>query len=135
VGELLNKEINLSSKNGKKFASLTRKVFTEIITSFKESEVSQGILNAIREVVNSKKEQILEIASEKILKVIEKELPIIMESIDIEGLVEEKVNSLPIEEIESIILKLIKDELKYITLLGGVLGFLIGSIQLLVVLL
>jgi len=48
-------------------------------------------------------------------------------------MVRDKVNSLPIEEVEEIVLKLIDEELRHITLLGGVLGFLIGLTQLLLI--
>jgi uncharacterized membrane protein YheB (UPF0754 family) len=63
-------------------------------------------------------------------KIIEVEPPVILESINLESIVKERVNSLPIEEVEEIVLKLISEELRYITIFGGILGFLIGLFQL-----
>ena len=63
-------------------------------------------------------------------KIIEVEPPVILESINLESIVKERINSLPIEEVEGIVLKLIRGELRYITFFGGVLGFLIGLSQL-----
>jgi len=55
--------------------------------------------------------------------------PKIIEEIDVEELIIKKVDSLDIEEIEGIILKTAAKEFRYITLLGGVIGILIGLIQ------
>jgi uncharacterized membrane protein YheB (UPF0754 family) len=44
-------------------------------------------------------------------------------------MVEDKINSLDIAELEGMILDIASRELKHIELLGGVLGFLIGIIQ------
>ncbi|WDV47317.1 DUF445 family protein [Clostridiaceae bacterium M8S5] len=44
-------------------------------------------------------------------------------------LIEEKINSFEISKLEDIIVKLAKKELKHIELLGGLLGFLIGLVQ------
>ena len=44
-------------------------------------------------------------------------------------IVEEKVNSFELEKIENIIISVAKKELKHIEVLGGVLGFLIGIVQ------
>lgn len=44
-------------------------------------------------------------------------------------IVEEKVNSFELDKIENIIVSVAKQELKHIEVLGGVLGFLIGIVQ------
>ncbi|ADY73561.1 protein of unknown function DUF445 [Desulfurobacterium thermolithotrophum DSM 11699] len=139
--ELLNKKINLSGERGKKLKEIANETVLEIINSFREkkiSEVSQlkeeiipQIVALLKEVVQRKKNLISEIVTERLLQIIEIELPVIMESVDVETLVKNRVNSLPIEEVELIVLKLINEELRYITLLGGVLGFIIGSLQVL----
>ena len=78
------------------------------------------------ELLISQKEVLSSMAAKSLLEVIERELPVVLESLDIEGMVKEKVNSLPLEEVEAMVLQLIDEELKYITLMGGVLGFCIG---------
>ncbi|WP_456395390.1 DUF445 domain-containing protein [Desulfurobacterium sp.] len=134
----LEKEIiNLLDKGGDK-ESLSRKITAIIYENFNTSignlpfmkeETCQLIACWIKALIEKNRTILVETTSSKLLQLIEKELPVIMESIDIESLVVEKVNSLPIEEVEGIILKLINEELKYITLLGGVLGFIIGAFQ------
>lgn len=44
-------------------------------------------------------------------------------------IVEEKVNSFELDKIENIIISVAKKELKHIEVLGGVLGFMIGIVQ------
>ncbi len=52
-----------------------------------------------------------------------------IETIDISKLVEKKINDFDLIELETIILSISKQELKYIEVLGGVLGFVIGLFQ------
>jgi uncharacterized membrane protein YheB (UPF0754 family) len=52
-----------------------------------------------------------------------------IESIDISKMVEERINGYNFEKIEEMTLRIAKKELKHIELLGGVIGFLIGLIQ------
>lgn len=49
-------------------------------------------------------------------------------SLDLAGIVEEKINAFSVEEAEEIILSVVSRELKMITVLGGVLGFIIGLV-------
>ena len=53
----------------------------------------------------------------------------VQERINILEIVEEKINALDLYEIEAIILKIAKTELRHIEMLGLVLGFFIGTIQ------
>lgn len=56
-------------------------------------------------------------------------------SVSISQMVEEKIGLLELDEIERIILSIAKSELKHIEYLGGVLGFIIGITQGLIVIL
>lgn len=139
--ELLNREINLSGERGKKVKRIVKDSILEIIDSYRKKKISEisglkeeivpQIINLLKELVQKKKDYISKVATEKLLQVIEIELPVIMESVDVETLVKDRINSLPIEDVEAIVLKLIEEELRYITLLGGVLGFIIGGLQVL----
>jgi len=68
-----------------------------------------------------------------ILKIIRKQielyLPKIFSTLDINGIVTEKVLGFPLPKLEKIIRNVAGKELKYITVFGAVLGFLIGLIQ------
>jgi uncharacterized membrane protein YheB (UPF0754 family) len=49
----------------------------------------------------------------------------------VKQLVEDRINSLDLDELERLVHRIAANEFKRIELLGGVLGFLIGLIQLL----
>lgn len=64
-------------------------------------------------------------------KAIEEKLPKILEAVDISRIVEERINALPVEEAERIILDVMNKELKAIVWLGAVLGLLMGFVNVL----
>ena len=49
--------------------------------------------------------------------------------------IEKRINSLSDKELEEIVLKVVRKELSFVTWVGGVLGFLIGLLQALILLL
>lgn len=51
------------------------------------------------------------------------------ENVNIQAIVEEKINELDLEQLEDIIIKVAKKELKHIEILGLVLGAIIGVLQ------
>jgi len=64
-----------------------------------------------------------------ILRVIDLQVPTILESVDVRTLVVDKINSLDIEKVEELILIVIRTHLRWIIFFGAILGFSIGSIQ------
>lgn len=59
-------------------------------------------------------------------------LPIILTALDIEDLVAQRIDELDIREVEEILLSVISRHLRWINVFGGILGALIGAIQVLV---
>ena len=53
----------------------------------------------------------------------------LVEALDIQSMVVEKINGLDMADVERIILHVVNDELAWITVLGGILGAIIGVIQ------
>lgn len=51
------------------------------------------------------------------------------ENVDIQKIIEEKINELDLEKLEEIIIKVAKKELKHIEILGLILGAVIGVLQ------
>lgn len=51
------------------------------------------------------------------------------DQLDLKQLVENKINSLDIEELEDLIIRLSRQELRQIEVLGGIIGLFIGTIQ------
>lgn len=56
-------------------------------------------------------------------------------SIQLSQMIEEKINEFPLDKLEEVVLSIAKKELKHIEILGGVLGFIIGLLQGLIVIL
>jgi uncharacterized membrane protein YheB (UPF0754 family) len=63
-------------------------------------------------------------------EVLQKEVPPLIETLNISRMVEEKVNQLDILQVEELLMGVMKEQFKYINLFGAVLGFLIGLINL-----
>ena len=70
--------------------------------------------------------------SEKVIEMMDKELPAVLEELDIRETVKTKVREFSLERLEEIILSVTRTQLAYVTYFGGVLGFIIGCFQLLV---
>ncbi len=52
-----------------------------------------------------------------------------IEEVDVEAIVREKVNNFSNEKLESLLMSVIKKELKFIEIVGAILGFMIGLLQ------
>ncbi len=138
--ELLSRRIDSESPTAQKLRVVLKETLTEYLKGLEEKRLEElrSLENFLKEqappfvsrFIERHRREIARLLADKLLEVIERELPVIMEAINVEEMVKERVNSLPIEEVEEIVLKLIDEELKHITLLGGVLGFLIGLTQL-----
>ena len=64
-----------------------------------------------------------------------KNVPSLLKAVDLAGIVEKKINKLNLYEVEDVLFGFMKDQFKWINLLGFVLGFLIGLIQVTITLL
>jgi uncharacterized membrane protein YheB (UPF0754 family) len=63
-------------------------------------------------------------------EVLQKEVPPLIETLNIARMVEEKVNQLDILQVEGLLMGVMKEQFKYINLFGAILGFLIGLLNL-----
>jgi uncharacterized membrane protein YheB (UPF0754 family) len=59
------------------------------------------------------------------------ELPRLSERFEIKGVVEERVNQLPIIQVEELLLSVMREHFTYINVFGALVGFLIGGVQVL----
>lgn len=62
----------------------------------------------------------------QVLEFLKKEVPVMVETLNVQRMVEEKVNSLDILKVEGLLLGIMRDQFKYINLFGALLGLLIG---------
>ena len=102
------------------------KARVKIIIHEKVSFIPSGIKNMIQdylgEIIESEVKQSIDELSKNIINKAN-------ERIDIQKMVEDKINELDLYELEEIIIRIAKKELKHIEFLGLVLGFLIGIAQ------
>ncbi|MGW8312823.1 MAG: DUF445 domain-containing protein [Desulfuromonadales bacterium] len=63
-------------------------------------------------------------------EVLQKEVPPLIETLNVARMVEEKVNQLDIMQVEGLLMGVMQEQFKYINLFGALLGFLIGLINL-----
>lgn len=84
------------------------------IRSLAQNYISEIIEEEIREAIDDVSEEIIIKAKSRI---------------NIKEIVENKINELDLYELESIILQIVKNELKHIEILGFILGLFIGVIQ------
>ena len=83
--------------------------------------VSSGLLRVINRTVHN-----------FIMDILNREFPVILKKINLKKIVEEKIIEFPLIKLEQIIRNVASKELKYITVFGGILGFAIGLIQMLI---
>ena len=89
-----------------------------LIGGFLTEERVQSLKQSIVDSVMTHKEQVLDEVEKGLAK-----------GLDVPGLVEKKVASFAIEKLEALILDVASKELRAIEVLGGVLGVLIGAMQ------
>ena len=63
-------------------------------------------------------------------EVLQKEVPPLIETLNIARMVEDKVNQLDILQVEGLLMGVMKEQFKYINLFGAILGLLIGLLNL-----
>lgn len=65
-------------------------------------------------------------------ELLKKEAPRLVETLNVQRMVEEKVNGLDLLQVEGLLMGIMQEQFKYINLFGGLLGFMIGLLNLLI---
>ncbi len=68
----------------------------------------------------------------QLMQLLCREVPPLVDSLDVSRMVEDKVNSLDILAVENLLLGIMQEQFKYINLFGALLGGIIGAVNLLV---
>ena len=63
-------------------------------------------------------------------ELLRKEVPPLIETLNVQRIVEEKVNALDLLEVEGLLMGIMREQFKYINLFGALLGLLIGLVNL-----
>jgi uncharacterized membrane protein YheB (UPF0754 family) len=118
----------------------------DALNNFKE-EIAIRVDNAIRDRIEKSgllnvivPDQLIQSIHKTIVDEIERNLPTVIgssidkieEKLDIQQLVENKVSNFSDEKLEQLLLDITAKEFTFIELIGGVLGFIIGIIQLII---
>jgi len=69
---------------------------------------------------------------QQVSEVLRKEVPTLMSSLNVNKIVEDKVNALNLLQVEDLLMGIMKEQFKYINIFGAFLGFLIGLGNLLI---
>ena len=85
------------------------------------------VMGIVNEVVENQGDELIDEITEKMIRKA-------THSIDISQMIEENINAFDLEKLEAITLELASSELKHIEYLGGLIGFLIGVVQGLIIL-
>ncbi|NLU36961.1 MAG: DUF445 family protein [Clostridiales bacterium] len=94
----------------------------ERIPSFIPRGIKEAILSKVRDVVTDEVNKFVDTSMDDLIEQA-------IQKIDISSMVEERINSMELEEVEQLTLEVASRELKYIEYLGGILGGLIGLVQ------
>jgi uncharacterized membrane protein YheB (UPF0754 family) len=63
-------------------------------------------------------------------EILKKEVPPLVETLNVARMVEDKVNTLDILEVEGLLMGIMQEQFKYINIFGALLGALIGLLNL-----
>jgi len=86
-------------------------------------------INALLNISEEEKNKLDDFIAEKLTGAVDGKIEYILSSIDIKSLVSDRIDSLDMIRVERIILDVMSNQLKYVELFGGVLGFLLGLFQ------
>jgi uncharacterized membrane protein YheB (UPF0754 family) len=89
------------------------------LTTFLPKEIQEGISNFLLEQVSD---------------LLVREVPGLVDSLNIQKMVARKVRSLDLLSLEGLLLGIMQEQFKYINIFGAILGFMIGSLNLLLIL-
>lgn len=124
---------------------LSEKIDVKILqNSLKDPEVKKAAVDKISSVVKDiKVENIYEKISQKVFRgivdfttieinaLVQRNAKPVLRTIDIKSIVENKINSLNLYEVEDMLFSFMSEQFKWINILGFILGFIFGSIQVL----
>ncbi len=113
-----------SEKSLKTIDSMVHSMIYSLLT-IKIGQLSKLILPGVRERIN-------DMLQKNIFLMLTKEIPSLVESLNLSNIVSEKIDSLDLLNLERLLLSIMEEQFKYINLFGALLGFLIGCGNLLI---
>ncbi|MEN8198935.1 MAG: DUF445 family protein [Thermodesulfobacteriota bacterium] len=112
-------------------AEKTGKTLNRMVDSLLENLLSQRVGKLARLLPAGVREGIYQSLRQMSSNMLSIEVPGLLDSLNIQEIVKEKVNSLDLLRLERLLLSIMEEQFKYINLFGALLGFLIGCLNLL----
>ncbi len=109
----------------------TRKMLNSMVVSLFDNLLALRVGKISRLLPAGVREGIYESLRRMSSKMLAAEVPGLMNSLNIQKIVKDKVNSLDLMRLERLLLSIMEEQFKYINLFGALLGFLIGCLNLL----
>ncbi|MEW5813939.1 MAG: DUF445 family protein [Spirochaetota bacterium] len=128
VPEIENYIFNLANRYIERFTVNINDGFKSVVSSFISAagDPAIGEFLGLRSVIKKRIDTFL---AGKAVALMEEKIPEVMQSLDVYGMVVEKINNLDVRDVERILLIVIEKHLKWINIFGGILGALIGMLQ------
>lgn len=101
----------------------------EIINSDDYKSIKRKTIKKIINYINENYNNLSQILSDILIKVIKSNLKYALNALNIEKIVKDKINALPLQDVEDILFSFMKTHFKWINILGFILGFLIGLLK------
>ena len=114
----------LNEENVKK--TITGIVFSQLTKMIGEDRKN---IYEILDINSNDKQKLDEYLLEKLTIAVDAQIENILTSIDVKTLVSDRIDSLDMKRVERIVLDVLSNQLKWVELFGGVLGFLLGIFQ------
>ncbi len=106
----------------------------DILNAENYKTVKSNMIKKFTAFINSNYNKTADVITEITVKLIKSNLKYALNAVNIEKIVKDKINALPLPEVENILFSFMKEHFKWINILGFFIGFLIGLAQVVMVL-
>lgn len=105
----------------------------DILNAENYKTVKSNMINKFTAFISNNYNKIADVITELALKLIKSNLKYALNAVNIEKIVKDKINALPLPEVENILFSFMKEHFKWINILGFFIGFMIGLAQALMI--
>lgn len=105
----------------------------DILNAENYKTVKSNMINKFTAFISSNYSRTADVITEIVIKLIKSNLKYALNAVNIEKIVKDKINALPLPEVENILFSFMKEHFKWINILGFFIGFMIGLAQALMV--
>lgn len=105
----------------------------DILNAENYKTMKSNMINKFTAFISSNYNKIADVITEVAVKLIKSNLKYALNAVNIEKIVKDKINALPLPEVENILFSFMKEHFKWINILGFFIGFVIGLTQALIV--